>query len=230
MKKALILEDDINLGTTLAGNLEMEKYEVLYLTCIENALNEIRLFSPDIILLDVMLNGSIDGFELARQIRLEKDTPILFTTSKDGSNDLLEGFSIRDTDYIRKPYKHIEVTLRMNNLLAIHSNTVFNSSAIQIGSFCFNTNEQLLKFELDEIQLSSSETALMKLLCDNIGKFIKRDVIVKAIWNENDSKLKESTLNNIISNLRKYLRRDDTIMLESRLGLGIRLIQERKDT
>ena len=230
MKKALILEDDVNLGTTLAGALEMDDYNVLYLTCIENALNEIRLFSPDIIILDVMLNGSIDGFELARQIRMEKATPILFTTSKDGANDLLEGFSIRNTDYIRKPYKHVEVTLRMNNLLAIHSNTACNSSAIQIGSFCFNTNEQLLKFELDEIQLSSSETSLMNLLCDNIGKFIKRDVIVKAIWNEDDSKLKESTLNNIISNLRKYLRRDNTIILETRLGLGIRLIQERKDT
>jgi DNA-binding response OmpR family regulator len=226
MKKALILEDDINLGTTLAGTLEMQDYKVLYLTCIENALNEIKLFSPDIIILDVMLNGSIDGFELARQIRLEKDTPILFTTSKDGSNDLLEGFSIPNTDYIRKPYKHVEVTLRMNNLLAIHSNKVRNSSAIQIGSFCFNSKEQSLKFELDEIQLSASETSLMNLLCDNIGKFMKRDVIVKTIWNEDDSKLKESTLNNITSNLRKYLRKDDKIILESRLGLGVRLILE----
>lgn len=226
MKKALILEDDINLGTTLAGALEMHDYKVLYLTCIENAMNEIRLFSPDIIILDVMLNGSIDGFELAKQIRLEKDTPILFTTSRDGSNDILEGFSIRNTDYIRKPYKHIEVTLRMNNLLASQNKVVCDATSIQIGSFCFNPNEQSLKFELDKIQLSSSETSLMKLLCDNIGKFVKRDVIVKAIWNEDDSKLKESTLNNIISNLRKYLRKDDTIMLESRLGMGIRLIMD----
>ncbi|MEI8273675.1 MAG: response regulator [Paludibacter sp.] len=89
MKKVLIIEDDVNLGTTLAGNLEMEKYEVLYLTCIEDSLNKLNLFLPDIIILDVMLNGNIDGFELARQIRLEKDTPILFTTSRDGAKDIL---------------------------------------------------------------------------------------------------------------------------------------------
>ena len=230
MKKALILEDDINLGTTLAGALEMQDYNVLYLTCIENALNEIRLFSPDIIILDVMLNGSIDGFELARQIRIEKDTPILFTTSKDGSNDLLEGFSIPNTDYIRKPYKHVEVTMRMDNLLAIHSNKKRNSSAIQIGSFCFNPNEQSLKFESDEIHLSTSEASLLSLLHANIGLFVKRDVIAKAIWNEDDSKLRGSTLNNIISNLRKYLRKDDKIILESRLGLGLKLILELEET
>ncbi|MEI8273674.1 MAG: helix-turn-helix domain-containing protein [Paludibacter sp.] len=113
----------------------------------------------------------------------------------------------------------------MNNLLASRNKVVCDST-IQIGSFCFNPNEQTLQYELELIYLSASETSLMNLLCNNIAKFVKRDVIAKTIWNEDDPKLKESTLNNIISNLRRYLTKDDNLILESRLGLGIRLILE----
>jgi DNA-binding response OmpR family regulator len=224
MKRVLIIEDDLDLVTILAGVLEMHGYEVMYLTRVENALSKLNSFSPDIILLDVMLGCDIDGFELARQIRLEKNNPIIFTTARDGADDLLVGLGIPNTDYIRKPYRLVEVTMRIKNLLAIQDKSA--GDVFQIGSFRFIPNEQSLKFGSEKIHLSTSETLLMNLLCENIGKFVKRKVISKTIWGENDPKHKESTLNNIISNLRKYLRKDEKIMLESRLGLGIRLIIE----
>lgn len=226
-KKVLIVEDDVNLGTTLAGALEMQEYTVSYLTCGDDVQNEIRTFGPDIIILDVMLNGRHTGFELAHQIRLDRETPILFTTSLDGTDDLQEGFSIRNTDYIRKPYKLVEVTLRMTNLLAGKENAPCPAQVTQIGSFSFDLQEQSLRYNAENIQLSSSEAAVLNLLCKNKGKYLKREVLIKTVWCEEDHKIKEGTLNNIITKLRKYLKADKTIVIDSRMGLGIRLLLEK---
>ena len=221
----MIIEDDVNLGTTLQGALEMQDYKVSYLTCGDYALTEINSFEPDIIILDVMLNGALDGFELARKIRFERETPILFTTSGDSTEDLKEGFEVRNSDYVRKPYKFVEVTLRMANLLS-GKNETSGPKETRIGSFFFNHQEQSLKYEAEKINLSASEAAVLNLLCQNTGDFIKRTDIVKSVWNEDDFRMKEATLNNIVSALRKYLSQDRRIILESRIGLGVRLLME----
>ena len=72
MKRILIIEDDVNLGTPLAGALEMLEYKVLYLTNDKQAMEKFHEFKPDIIILDVMLNGTLDGFEIGKLIRGER--------------------------------------------------------------------------------------------------------------------------------------------------------------
>ena len=94
MKKILVVEDDLNLGTALVGFLEMQKYEVYYVSNGDEAIAEFQQFSPDLVTLDVMLNCSIDGFEIARKIRKFSDVPIIFTTSRDGNEDYEIGFGI----------------------------------------------------------------------------------------------------------------------------------------
>ena len=62
MKKIMVVEDDLNLGTALVGFLEMQKYEVHYVSNGDEAIAEFQQFEPDLVTLDVMLNCSIDGF------------------------------------------------------------------------------------------------------------------------------------------------------------------------
>jgi two-component system, OmpR family, response regulator TrcR len=223
MKRILIVEDNVNLGVPLSGTLEMQNYQVLYLTCGDKVMEELHQFNPDIIIMDIMLNGVLDGFEIGKQIRAEKETPILFTTSRDGNDDFKQGFSIENTDYVRKPYRLMEVLLRLNNLLALQEKNTKPDAIFHIGHFSFFPVEQSLKYEYEKIHLNNYESAVLALLCKNIDVFVSRAKIIEQVWNEKDSKLKEGSLNNVLTNLRKYLNQDSNIVLETKVRLGVKL-------
>jgi two-component system, OmpR family, response regulator TrcR len=220
MKKILIVEDDINLGTTLAGALEMQDFQVSYLTTGEGVMEKFKTFQPDVVILDVMLNGTLDGFEIGKLIRLENKTPILFATSRDGNEDLKKGFSIYNSDYVRKPYRLMEMLLRIEKMLCSQT----KEAVFQIGIFHFYPCEQSLKCNCEDIHLNNLETAVLTLLCKNMGAFVSKQTITKQVWNEKDAKLKEGSLNNILTNLRKHLQKDNDIILETRTMLGVKLM------
>jgi len=220
MKKILIVEDDLNLGTTLAGVLESQSYKVHYLSSGKTVMNELKTFEPDIIILDIMLNEEQDGFDISKQIRSISKTPVLFTTSRDGNDDFINGFSMDNTDYVRKPYKVMEVLKRIEKLLEIQT----KKESFTIGHFSFFPCEQSLKYDCGNINLNNYESAVLSLLCKNTGNFISKKTITEVVWNETDPKLKEGSLNNILTNLRKHLKKDNSVLLETRMGLGISLI------
>jgi len=223
MKKVLIIEDDVNLGTPLAGALEMHNYQVLYIANADKAMEDLSHFEPDIVLLDIILNGELNGLEIANKIRTINNTPILFTTARDGNEDFKQAFSISNTDYVRKPYRLIEVLLRIEKLLSNQIQTNKYKKQYPIGSFTFFPEEQMIKHQSEKIHLTNYESAVFSVLCQNMDSFVSRKIIIESVWHEEESKLKEGSLNNIISTLRKHLSKDSTITLESKIKLGIKL-------
>lgn len=219
MDKVLVIEDDLNLGTTLAGVLETQNFDVKYLSSGLEALAEFEKFQPDVVLLDVMLNEELDGFDIGRQIRGISNVPIVFTTSRDGNSDFVDGFSIGNTDYIRKPYRMMEVMVRVEKMLASRK----KKEAFLLGNFSFFPGERSLRYHSDDIHLNNYESAVLNLLCENVGSFVTRAWIIREVWGELDPKLKEGSLNNIVYNLRRYLQKDDKVSLVTQVGLGVKL-------
>lgn len=224
MKKILVVEDDLNLGTALAGFLEMQKYEVLYVSNGDEAVAEFQRFEPDLVTLDVMLNCSIDGFGIAKQIRKFSNTPVIFTTSRDGNEDYETGFGIENSDYVRKPYRLVELMLRINKMVEaeMHSSSVVDNQ-FKIGRFKFFPDEQSLKFDKGDIHLNHLDSVVLALLCRNKGVFMSREDIIKIVWQVEDTSIKEAALYNSISRLKKYLFNDDQVKIENKIRLGIRL-------
>jgi DNA-binding response OmpR family regulator len=224
MKKILVVEDDINLGTALVGFLEMQKYEVLYVSNGDEAIAEFQRFAPDLVTLDVMLNCSIDGFGIAKQIRKFSNTPIIFTTSRDGNEDYETGFGIENSDYVRKPYRLVELMLRINKMVEAEMITsLIADNQFRIGRFKFFPDEQSLKFDKGDIHLNHLDSVVLALLCRNKGNFMTREEIIKIVWQVNEPALKEAALYNSISRLKKYLYNDDQVKIENKIRLGIRL-------
>jgi DNA-binding response OmpR family regulator len=223
MKKVLIIEDDLNLGTTLSGALEMQNYTVYYLTNGTDILNELQQFEPDIILLDIVLNSELDGFEIARLIRTKYDTPIVFTTSRDGNEDFKAGFQIKNTDYVRKPYRLMEVLLRIENILSKQQTETKSNITFQIGSYCFLAQEQTLVIDCDKIHLNNYESTVLTLLCKHRDDFMTREELIKQVWGEKQTVLKAGSLNNILSRLKKHLGKDEQVQIVSIIKLGVRI-------
>ncbi|GAB1416764.1 response regulator transcription factor [Paludibacter sp.] len=225
MKKILVIEDDINLGTALVGFLEMQKYEVRYVSNGDEAISEFQEFNPDLITLDVMLNCSVDGFEIAKQLRKFSDIPIIFTTSRDANEDYETGFSIENSDYVRKPYRLVELMLRINKMIEAdrHTSSVVEDPQFRIGRFKFFPEEQSLKFDKGDIHLNHLDSTVLALLCRNKGTFMSREEIIRIVWQVEETHLKEAALYNSISRLKKYLYNDDQVKIENKIRLGIRL-------
>lgn len=223
MKKIIVVEDDVNLGTALAGFLEMQRYEVTYISNGDEAVQQIRQNDPDLVTLDVMLNCSVDGFDIAKQVRKFSNVPIIFTTSRDGNEDLETGFSIENSDYVRKPYRLVELMLRVNKMVEMEK-TVIPDSQYRIGRFKFFPDEQSLKFDKGDIHLNHLDSVVLALLCRNKGNFMTRDEIIKIVWQVDETSTKEAALYNSISRLKKYLYNDDQVRIENKIRLGIRLV------
>ena len=92
-----------------------------------------------------------------------------------------------------------------------------------MGNYRFFPAEQSLKFIDSDTHLNNYESAVLTLLCDNMNTFISKKEIVELVWHEKQTKIKEGSLNNILTNLRKYLSKDSRIVMESRIKLGIKL-------
>jgi len=222
MTKILLIEDDINLGTTLMGALEMMDYKVRHIFNGEDIMTELADFQPQLILLDVNLNTTLDGFDIGKLIRNKYQTPIIFTTSRNESEDLKTGFSISNTDYVRKPYRVIEIEMRIKNLLSKQT-TDEMGSAFQFGDFSFYPSEQSIKYEDTKFNLNNYETGVLDLLCQNKDSFVNKQKIIELVWNSDQPILKAGALDNVLSNLRKYLKPSASIELECRVGLGVKL-------
>lgn len=219
MYKVLLIEDDLNLGTTLRGALEERKYSVKYLSGGAHVLRAMADFNPDIVLLDVNLNEELDGFAISRKIREVSSIPLLFTTSRDENADFDQAFSIPNTDYVRKPYRLAEVLKRIEKLVVKES----SAEKFEIATSEFYPSQHKVIINNEEIYLNNYASEVLSVLCKNVGNFVKRPEMIEAVWRTKDIRTKEGSLNNIMSQLRKYFENDQRVVVESRIKLGVRL-------
>lgn len=221
--KILFVEDDANLAFMLADGLESEGFTVAHYSDGITALNAINEFKPDIILLDVNLNGSMNGFETAKKIRLNHQTPVIFTTSRTQIEDIQEGFSIGNVDYLKKPFGIRELVLRINELLSRNSQQTPVVQNYKIGLYTFNPSEQNLRINDDRIHLQKNECAVLVLLAANTDKVVSKVQILETVWDEPDYKQKEASLHNIMSSLRTLLGKDHDVFIETIPKVGWKL-------
>lgn len=119
----ILIVDDIAANRSLLGQtLEPAGYDVLLVPNGEAALNVAKRAKPSLILLDIMMPG-INGFETCRQLKQQEETrdiPVIFITSKDDTDSILQGFHVGGVDYITRPFQQEVVLARVKNQLRIH--------------------------------------------------------------------------------------------------------------
>lgn len=209
--RILFVEDEKNIREVVKLNLELEDYEVV---AIDNGPEAIKRSQEEVfhlIILDVML-PEMDGFEICETIRVRgNNTPVLFLTAKNSSEDRVRGLKKGADDYLTKPFNLEELLLRVKNLLK-RSYTDDNDIANNLQNFKFGNNEidfvtYKAKGTKDEFDLTKKEVALLKLLIEREGEAVSRNDILRIVWGY-DVFPSTRTIDNFILNFRKHFEDD----------------------
>lgn len=220
--KVLLVEDDPNLGFVIKDNLTLKGFDV---SLCENGVDGFKAFQDklyDICILDVMMPKQ-DGFSLAKAIREKnKQVPILFVTAKSMLEDKIAGFESGGDDYIVKPFSMEELLLRIGVFLRRSKPMNGQEETFNIGRFAFHFTNLSLTNSSETKILTHKEAEVLRLLCENMNRVLKREEILKAVWGDDDYFLGRS-MDVFISKLRKYLKEDPNVQIVNYHGVGFRL-------
>lgn len=220
-RRVLLVEDDTTLSMIVAETLQREGFDVTVAVNGEEGLYRFTAHGADIIVADVMM-PRMDGFDMARKIRtIDAEVPILFLTAKSDIDDIVEGFELGGNDYLKKPFKMLELIVRIKALLRRQHGC--GESSCQIGSYVFHPVSQSLVFPGKEpVELSNIEAKILKELANNVGRTVDSSVLMTAIW-QRDDPYSRNSLHGFIHKLRCYLRHDKSIMIINQRGIGYML-------
>ena len=219
MKKILLAEDDTDFAVVLQKYLEIHGYSVSYCKDGEEALAISKQETFDIYILDVMM-PKLDGFTLAE--KMDTDTPFIFLTARKLKEDKINGLKLGADDYIVKPFEVDELVLRIGNILkrTEKRTTLPTEDIIYISNYILDTKRLELKFGATAQQLTLKEAALVTFLYHNRNRLLKREEILKAIW-QNDDFFSGRSMDVYISRLRKYFKNDPAIRIDSIRHIGL---------
>jgi two-component system alkaline phosphatase synthesis response regulator PhoP len=208
--RILLVEDEENLRSTIALNLELEGYD---LQCAVNGKEALQLFKAnrfDIVVLDIML-PEINGLDVCREMRKEnRNVFILFLSARSMGSERIEGLKAGADDYLSKPFNLEELLLRIEILLKrkpqIAGATNINTVMINGRNINFDTYQFVTPDGKNE-SLSKKETLLLKLLIEKKNQVVSRDEILEQVWGY-ETFPTGRTIDNFILAFRKYFESD----------------------
>ncbi|QNK76747.1 response regulator transcription factor [Winogradskyella sp. PAMC22761] len=223
MKHILLAEDDLDFGNILKQYLELSGYTITWAKDGQEALDLFKTETFNICVFDVMM-PKLDGFSLAKQIiAINPETPFIFLTARKLKDDKIKGLKLGADDYIIKPFEADELVLRLNNILKRtqnHSNQIKTSNTVTISNYSLDTQRLELTCKDFKKQLTQKEAELILFLFQHKNQLLKREAILKAVW-ENDDFFSGRSMDVFISRLRKYFKHDSSILIKSTRNIGL---------
>ncbi|MDR2848038.1 MAG: response regulator transcription factor [Bacteroidales bacterium] len=222
--KILLAEDDENLGDVLKNYLRVKMFETDWYDNGKLAFDGFRKGHYDLCLIDVMMPIK-DGFTLAKEIRtIDKSVPLLFLTARSMREDILEGFKIGGDDYITKPFDMEELLFRIEAILRrVKNGNQFTPHYYTLGKYTFDVQKQLLQHGEIVHKLTTKESELLKMLCENANQLLERNYALKTIWADDNMWVARS-MDVYITKLRKYLKDEPEIEIINVHGRGFKLV------
>jgi two-component system, OmpR family, response regulator len=223
--RILLAEDDENLGVLLKEYLQAKDFEADLLPDGDKAFKSFQKNFYDLCILDVMMPLK-DGFQLAKEIRaINKDIPIIFLTAKSLKEDVLHGFKLGGDDYITKPFSMEELLFRIEAILrrTKAESKLSGQTVYKLGKYTFDFQKQTLLSDDVTHKLTTKESELLKMLCDNMNNILERNYALKNIWVD-DSYWNARSMDVYITKLRKFLKDEPSVEILNVHGKGFKLI------
>ena len=190
MSRILIIEDEESIAELEKDYLELSGFEVEIESKGDVGLKRALEEEFDLYILDLMLPG-MDGFEICKEIRNHKNTPILMVSAKKDDIDKIRGLGLGADDYMTKPFSVSELLARVEALCRRVGRSAGNDagenapSSLVSGSFVLDENRRVLLKAGKPIELTQVEFQIMELFFRNPGVALVRERILKGVWGEN---------------------------------------------
>lgn len=202
----LLVEDDLTLADWVIEYLQEQQFTVEHVARGDLVQEKVREFSPELVLLDVMLPG-INGIEVCRLLRQESDIPIIMLTARSDEFDEVIGLEAGANDYVIKPVRPRALLARINSALKNQNTNSKTPHEITLGQLSINGEANRVTFQGKEIELSTSLFSFLWFLASHAGEVVDRDTVFKALKNREYDGL-DRRFDVMLSTLRKIFNDD----------------------
>ena len=180
-KRILIVEDEESIADLEKDYLELSGFEVEVANDGEIGLKKGLEGEFDLIILDLMLPG-VDGFEICRQIRSQKNTPIIMVSAKKDDIDKIRGLGLGADDYMTKPFSPRVLLAKVNALLRRTSAAALEAEALSAGKITLMPAARKVYVDGQEAVLTHLEYELLFFFLSNPGLVFTREQLLDRIW------------------------------------------------
>ena len=223
MYTVCLVEDEEALANVVKAYLERAGYKTICFTKGSEAINYIGN-KVDIWILDIMLPGGLNGYDLIKKIRENNPKmPVIFTSARDQDIDKIMGLELGSDDYLAKPYSIRELVLRVKNLIArVYTNQIAKESQNieNFSSYTIDYDKRIVTENNEPINLTSKEYDLLLFLLKNKTKAFSRDQILDNVWG-NDYFGSDRVVDDLMRRLRQKMPK---LSVETIYGYGYRLL------
>lgn len=222
--RILVIEDEVKIASAIKRGLEMHGHAIDMVHDADDGYAYAVDPDYDLIILDRMLPGSMDGVELCKKLRDEGvHTPVLMLTARGTIGDKVEGLNSGADDYLVKPFSFDELTARVRALLRRPS--VSTGTVMKVGDLSLDpVNYQVSRGDTT-IKLSHKEFQVLEYFMTHKGQIITKDTLIAHVWNE-DADVLPNTVEVYIGYLRAKIDRpfrDRKPLLHTVRGFGYKL-------
>lgn len=223
-EKILVVDDEIKLLKIIKGFLEKEGYQVKIVTDGQQALEQVKKFLPDLLILDLML-PKISGEKVCQQIRQSSSLPILMLTAKDREEDKIKGFNYGADDYLVKPFSMKELLVRIRAILR-RSNYEATKAEVLVynqGRIKIYPAKMIVKVNEIDVDLTKTEFKILQVLANHPGQVFSREQLSEKVMGL-EFKGFDRTIDAHIKNIRKKLNLEKDNLIITVYGTGYKLV------
>lgn len=223
MPTILLVEDELSLALIVQDNLESRGFRVVHAADGQAGLALFRQSQPDLVLADVMM-PVLDGFAFAEQLRREHVTvPIIFLTARGQTADVVRGFELGGSDYVRKPFSIDELVVRIQARLKPSDQPAGPPAVVRLGQYEFDYPHQRLHRLGHTQELTHREAQVLHHLYAQRNQVLERRAVLQALWGD-DTFFNGRSLDVYITRLRRYLTADKQVQIVNIRGVGYKLM------
>jgi two-component system, OmpR family, alkaline phosphatase synthesis response regulator PhoP len=213
------VDDEKSIREVYSYALKSAGFEIECFSCFSELASAIDKRIPDLILLDIMLDGE-DGYDILKMLRNNsktEDTPIMMVSAKNEEIDKVKGLDLGADDYISKPFGIMELIARINSKFR---KSKAKNNILSYKDIYVDDTKHEIKVKDEVLNLTLKQYELLRLLVINAEKVMLRDELLDKVWGENYGETR--TLDIHIGNLRKFIENSSAEIATIR-GVGYTL-------
>lgn len=221
----LVVDDEPPIVDLLSYNLRHSGYQVAVARDGEEALAVARRERPDLIILDLML-PRLDGLEVCRAIRRERDVPIIMLTARESEIDRVVGLELGADDYVVKPFSVRELMVRVKNVLRRTGPRPAEEAGqvLRAGALAIDSARREARWGTELLDLTAQDFNLLAALAAHPGQVLSREQLLTQVWGYDyygDLRVVDAAVKRLRAKLRQATREDVVTTVR---GVGYRLV------